>query len=367
MLARTASGIVIRIGTTTGGTMSQTLTPADVSHYYQRLTDLSTLPFWQLPDFTTPAGPEQGHVWAWRDIHPELARTRDILDDAAMVSQRRALILRNPGLDMPATTPTITAAYQMLFPGESAPVHAHSMSALRFGLTGHGAQMIIDGDRVPMEPGDLILTPGWSWHGHVHPGGDEPVAWMDGLDVPLVAGLRANFFRDDPYEADPLPVRDTAGTAPAAAGLAPAGERAGRHSPVRRYPWHEAYPALHRMMARAHGDDPVSRLEYRNPVTGGPALATLSCLLELLPAGARSRPRRETASSVLVVALGTGTLVCGRQSFDLLPCDVAAIPAWMWHQVTATNQELVLLRVTDRPVHEAFGLYRSETAPGIAP
>ena len=59
----------------------------------------------------------------------------------------------------------------MLFPGETAPVHAHSMSALRFGLAGSGARMIIDGDRVPMEPGDLILTPGWSWHGHVHPGG----------------------------------------------------------------------------------------------------------------------------------------------------------------------------------------------------
>ena len=48
--------------------------------------------------------------------------------------------------------------------------------------------MIIDGDRVPMEPGDLILTPGWSWHGHVHPGGDEPVVWMDGLDAPFVLG-----------------------------------------------------------------------------------------------------------------------------------------------------------------------------------
>jgi gentisate 1,2-dioxygenase len=46
---------------------------------------------------------------------------------------------------------------------------------------------------------------------------------------------------------------------------------------------------------------------------------------------------------------------------------VAAIPAWTWHQVTAGEQELVLLKVTDRPVHEALGLYRSETAPGIAP
>jgi len=247
--------------------MSQTLTPADVSHYSQRLADLSTLPFWQLPDFTAPTGPERAHVWAWRDVHAELARTREILDEAAVVSQRRALVLRNPGLDGPAATPTIAAAY------------------------------------------------------------------------------------------------DTAGTAFGPSMLSPTRDGVGRHSPVRCYPWQQARSALRRLMARGYGDDPVSRLEYRNPVTGGPALATLGCLLEGLPAGAQSRPSRETASSVLVVARGSGTLVCGGQTFELLPHDVAAVPAWTWHQLTAGDHELVLLRVTDRPVHDAFGLYRGETAP----
>ena len=129
--------------------MSHTVAPADVSHYYQRLAELSTLPFWQREEFTEPAGPERGHVWHWEDVYPELARSREIAADAAGL-QRRALILRNPGLTPPAAgaTPTIAAAYQMLFPGESAPVHAHSISAIRFGLTGSGARMIIDGDRV---------------------------------------------------------------------------------------------------------------------------------------------------------------------------------------------------------------------------
>ena len=201
--------------------MSHTLAPADVSHYYQRLAELSTLPFWQREEFTEPAGPERGHVWHWHDVYPELARSRQFAADASDL-QRRALILRNPGLTAPAAgaTPTIAAAYQMLFPGEKAPVHAHSISAIRFGLAGSGARMIIDGDRVPMEPGDLILTPGWSWHGHVHPGGDEPVVWMDGLDVPFVLGLRAGFIRDDPYSGNPLPVRDTTGTAAGTAGTA---------------------------------------------------------------------------------------------------------------------------------------------------
>jgi gentisate 1,2-dioxygenase len=219
--------------------------------------------------------------------------------------------------------------------------------------------MIIDGDRVPMEPGDLILTPAWSWHGHIHPGGDEPVVWLDGLDVPFVTGLRAGFYRDDPHAGNPLPVRDTAGTAVSLATLGPAGDGAGRHSPVCRYPWQEAYPALQRLMARAPEHSPVTRLEYRNPVTGGPALATIACLLEGLPACARTRTSRETASSVMAVARGTGTLSCGGQTFELRPNDVAAIPAWTWHQLTA-HHELVVFRMTDRPIHDAFGLFRAE-------
>ncbi len=69
--------------------MSHTLAPADVSHYYQRLAELSTLPFWQREEFTEPAGPERGHVWHWHDVYPELARSRQFAADAAAL-QRRA-------------------------------------------------------------------------------------------------------------------------------------------------------------------------------------------------------------------------------------------------------------------------------------
>ena len=187
---------------------------------------------------------------------------------------------------------------------------------------------------------------------------------MDGLDVPFVLGLRAGFMRDDPYSGDPLPVRDTTGTAAGtAAALLPASTGHGLHSPVRRYPWDQAYPALRRLMARPPGRHTLTSLEYSNPFTGGPALATLGCLLQGLPAGARTRPRRETASSVIVVARGTGTLTCGGQTFPLLPNDVAAIPAWTWHQLTASEGELVLLRLTDRPIHDAFGLFQADEEP----
>jgi hypothetical protein len=62
--------------------MSHTLAPADVSHYYQRLAELSTLPFWQHEEFTEPAGPERGHIRRWHDIYPELAPSRQFAVDA---------------------------------------------------------------------------------------------------------------------------------------------------------------------------------------------------------------------------------------------------------------------------------------------
>jgi hypothetical protein len=31
-----------------------------------------------------------------------------------------------------------------------------------------------------------------------------------------------------------------------------------------------------------------------------------------------------------------------------------------WHQLTASDRELVLFRLTDRPIHDAFGLFQAE-------
>jgi hypothetical protein len=38
--------------------MSNTLAPDDVSHYYQRRAELSTLPFWRREEFAEPTGPD---------------------------------------------------------------------------------------------------------------------------------------------------------------------------------------------------------------------------------------------------------------------------------------------------------------------
>jgi gentisate 1,2-dioxygenase len=114
-------------------------------------------------------------------------------------------------------------------------------------------------------------------------------------------------------------------------------------------------------MARNDGHDGAV-LEYRNPLTGGPALATIACSLQGLPAGGCTTMMRETASSVCFVARGGGTITANGVRLPFAANDVVAIPAWTWHQLRAEDDELVVFRISDRPLHDAFGLYRAETS-----
>src|SRR3546814_4835490 len=73
-------------------------------------------------------------------------------------------------------------------PGEVAPSHRHTQSALRFVVEGSGAFTAVDGEKTIMEEGDFIITPSWTWHDHGNDS-DRPMVWMDGLDIPLVQAL----------------------------------------------------------------------------------------------------------------------------------------------------------------------------------
>ena len=64
-------------------------------------------------------------------------------------------------------------------PGEVAPAHRHTPSALRFIMDGDGtAYTAVNGEKVYMRPGDMVLTPSMQWHDHGHEG-EEPIVWLD--------------------------------------------------------------------------------------------------------------------------------------------------------------------------------------------
>ena len=62
------------------------------------------------------------------------------------------------------------------------------------------------------------------------------------------------------------------------------------------------------------------------------------------------------------VARGAATFVIDGAPYDVGPNDVVAVPAWRWHEIRAGREELVLFEISDRPVQEAFGLYRADVA-----
>src|SRR5579875_1256767 len=111
--------------------------------------------------------PYDPHLWKWKPMRAFMERAGHLVQTGPE-AERRVIILANPSL-APArgATHSLTANLQMVIPGDVAPAHRHTATAIRFVIEGHGAATIVDGEPVLMNPGDLVLTPAWSWHGHL--------------------------------------------------------------------------------------------------------------------------------------------------------------------------------------------------------
>ena len=136
--------------------------------------------------------------WTYEDAKAGLDAAGRLID--VTLAERRNLVMRNPTPNAVfETSRTLVCAYQMILPGEHAPSHRHSSHALRVIIDAKGSYSVVDGEKTPMETGDVVLTPGWCWHGHGHDG-DEPAYWFDGLDVPLTHLLEPMFFQEHPQK-----------------------------------------------------------------------------------------------------------------------------------------------------------------------
>jgi gentisate 1,2-dioxygenase len=298
------------------------------------------------------------YLWRWNDVEPLLMRSGELVTPERG-AERRVLRLANPGVPGKTSTHTLSAAMQLLLPGECAPAHRHSPAAIRFILRGHGAYTTVEGERCPMEPGDLLLTPSWTWHDHASDS-DGPVIWLDGLDHPLIRSLDTWFF--EPYPEDRQPVAPRRAGGP---GLRPTQTKARADlPPVARYPWEATYAALKSMSfdEASPFDDLV--LEYTNPASGAPALRTIGCWIQLLRPGLHTRAHRQTSCAVYHVFAGQGFSVIDGQRFDWQAGDSFAVPPWAWHEhASDPGDEAILFSIQDNPVFEALGLYREEPYP----
>jgi gentisate 1,2-dioxygenase len=328
---------------------------------YRRIEKQNFAPLWEvyhdlIPD--QPKTPCKPAIWKWANARPYLMEAGKLI--TAKEALRRVLVLQNPGMrGESCVTQSLFAGYQLILPGEIAPSHRHTQSALRFVVEGSGAYTAVDGERTTMRPGDFIITPSWTWHDHGNPG-SEPVIWLDGLDLPIVRTFAAQFH--EPYSEDVQPVSRGEGASLARYGnnLKPLNAVApfGKTSPIFSYPYDRTRETLAKLAKEAEpGPCDGWKMEFINPLTGGPAMPTISTFIQLLPKGFRSRPYRSTDGTVYSVAEGRGKVKIGDDEFDFEPKDTFVVPSWDAVSIEAAA-ECVLFSYSDRAAQQALGLWR---------
>ncbi len=309
-----------------------------------------------------PVPVEVPYRWSWAEVlRPMMVKAYDLVDPVK--AERRNLILMNPGLKRAASTQTLIAAVQGVLPGEIAPAHRHTAGALRFMIEGRGSFTNVNGEPCSMDPASLILTPQWSWLDHANET-DRPVIWLDVLDVPFILAINQWFWEPFPHEIQPRSRPKGENLKRFGAGIVrPVGPRVhDGPSPLLVYPWDRTETALRELAELEESEGGVT-VEYNNPVTGGPVLPTIGCFAHLLRPGGVTRPQRTNASAILHVVRGRGTTIVGDQKLEWETGDVLAIPHWTWvhHENRSATEPAFLFSSTDRPILEAFGIYREET------
>lgn len=318
---------------------------------------------WNIDRAARPRDPRtavQPHLWKWSDVYDGLVQARDQIQIEGSGVERRTLRLVNPGVEeTQMTTHTMLFAFQLIQPGEVAPPHRHTMAAIRFILQGKGAYTNVDGQKLVMEDGDLILTPQWAWHEHAHEG-DEPMIWIDGLDVPFIQSLQLISF--EPYPDKRIPIQPEPYESSPYGLARPVAWRDDKPRAPLHYRWRDSYPALLRLAQGKPNPCEGFAMEFVNPLTSGPTLPTLSCWIQMLRPGQRTQSHRHTSTTLYHAFRGSGTTVIDGQPYHWEKGDSFVVPLWHWHEHAnrTSGEEAILFSMNDAPVLKAFGLYREE-------
>jgi gentisate 1,2-dioxygenase len=344
---------------------SITSSQAELDAYYADLNSLEMAPLWTRPDTALePKSRLEPYVWLWREMRPRALRALELV--GTKEAERRVICCVNPGTGRGATN-TLVANIQVVGPGEIARAHRHTPAALRFIIESTGGYTVVNGETIPMLPGDLVLTPNWTWHDHANDS-ESPMIWLDGLDAPLVGMLEAGFREDYPEETQKTQEDPDISLLKYGTGaLRPAWEAPQNdNSPLWHYPWSQTKPALDRLAQSKSGSphDGVI-LEYSNPATGGPVMPTIACYVQVLRPGQRTLRHRHTNSTVYHVIEGQGATTVDGKRLDWDSKDVFVVPGWAWHEHVneSAAHPAYLFSFTDEPVFRALNLYREEDSP----
>src|SRR5258706_4965532 len=328
--------------------------------YRDSLTKVNLVPLWPnlravLPP-TKPIPKTRPTCWPYKTIKPLLLRAGELTPIEK--AERRVLVLANPGhgLENMQASAAMYLGMQLLLPGEWAPSHRHTPNAVRMVVEGEGAYTTVDGEKCPMSRGDLILTPTGLWHEHGHDG-DQPVVWLDVLDLPLVHYMEASYHVDGSRQTI-QPGRGDRVYAQGGVVPTPLFVRTDKGYPMLRYPWAQTRSALETLAA----DQPelaAVQVSYVNPATGGDAQNILGYYaLMLRPGQALRLPVRSPASVFHLIEGGLDIRV-DDQSFTLAEADTCCAPGYTAVNLAnrSPDQAAFLFIADETPLHRKLGVF----------
>jgi gentisate 1,2-dioxygenase len=305
------------------------------------------------------------YLWKKELIEKNLAEAERLLE-VGNGADRRALFLINPGMkDLKpygwgGATQTLYAAVQAVKPGEIAPAHRHTTTALRFIMKGHGGIGRVNGEKITFEPGDYLITPTWTWHDHTNQG-NETIFWMDCLDSPFTLYMNVCFTEFYPEQQQQLLVPDDYSSRRYQGGMTrPISDRKASIAPLGRYKWGLTKSGLDGLSEFEPDPYDGYALEYINPSTGKDANDRIGARMQKLPPGFKGKAHRHVHSNVYHVFKGQGYTVMNGVKFEWSEGDFFVIPSWIWHEHvnTSYNQDCYLFSTNDLPIMEAFHFER---------
>jgi gentisate 1,2-dioxygenase len=308
---------------------------------------------WQRGGEREKPGEPKVNLWRWTEMLPILEDSLKLVRLPEDIDQR-VIGLTGGGS-------ALSLAYQLMNPGERVASHRHTPAQMRFIVEGKGCTTISDGEPMMMEPGDLLVQPNWSWHGTENLS-EGPSIWLDLQDRNLVNYLGA-FRRELWADEEVQPA-----TRPAEYHRRAFGHLRGALSleqlPAYRYRWSDTLEALEQLCEPGEGDAYREAVfEFKNPVTGGHTLPTISVEIQVLRPGEVTRSHRRAGTAIMHVIEGEGATQVGAEEIHWNKRDCFTIPPLQWHahRNVSARERALLLRISDWPVLEALGLFYEES------
>lgn len=320
--------------------MTVTNNNPEKTQFLKSLQPENVEPLWTVMSSMVPPVPQPKAtptLWKYMNLRPLLEDAGRLIPEEE--SERRVLMLVNPSLNAPQTTDTLYAGLQYINSGEVAPAHRHSAFALRFIIEGKGGWTAVEGEKLYMERGDVILTPRWKWHDHGKDG-EGPMVWLDGLDLPIFQSIPVNFAEN--YDESRYPSNEV-------------------ETSAMKYPWSDVQKNLDSVKE----DHAIYTYEFQTE-KGQPLSSIIGGQAEKVDVGASSPVRQETSSFVFHVYEGQGHTIITEDNgnetvIEWESNDTFCIPSWrLFKHVNEGKDPAYLFSFSDTPLLKNLSLNRAK-------